>query len=71
METNSNFPLTGKYFPLTNFSNDKQTHESFENDFPESEFRETSITEVIFLNFLIIKLLKISVDITIKLSGFY
>jgi hypothetical protein len=43
METNSNFPLTEKYFPLTNFSNGKQTHESFKNDFPESKFRETNI----------------------------
>jgi hypothetical protein len=38
-----NFPLTGKCFPLTNFPNVKQTQESLENDFPESEFRETNI----------------------------
>ena len=33
-----NFPLTGKCFPLTNFSNVKQTQESLKSDFPESEF---------------------------------
>jgi hypothetical protein len=30
------FPLTGKCFPLTNFPNDKQTQESLESDFPET-----------------------------------
>jgi hypothetical protein len=43
LETKSNFPLTGKYFPLTNFPNSKQTHKSLESGFPESEFRETNI----------------------------
>jgi len=28
---------------LTNFSNDKQTQESLENDFPESDFQEINI----------------------------
>jgi hypothetical protein len=28
---------------LTNFSNGKQTQESFESGFPESEFRETNM----------------------------
>jgi hypothetical protein len=37
------FPLTGKCFPLTNFSNGKQTQESLENGFPESEFQETNM----------------------------
>jgi hypothetical protein len=37
------FPLTGKCFPLTNFPNGKQTQESLESSFPESEFRETNI----------------------------
>ena len=37
-----NFPLTGKYFPLTNFSNGKQTQESLESDFPETTFRKTN-----------------------------
>jgi len=37
------FPLTGKCFPLTNFSNGKQTQESLKNDFPESEFQETNM----------------------------
>jgi hypothetical protein len=37
------FPLTGKCFPLTNFSNGKQTQESLESGFPESEFRETNM----------------------------
>jgi len=37
------FPLTGKCFPLTNFPNGKQTQESLESDFSESEFRETNM----------------------------
>jgi hypothetical protein len=37
------FPLTGKCFPLTNFPNGKQTQESLENGFPESEFRKTNM----------------------------
>ena len=40
-----NFPLTGKYFPLTNFSNGKQTQESLESDFPETTFRKTNIAK--------------------------
>jgi hypothetical protein len=43
LETKPNFLLIEKCFPLTNFSNGKQTHESLENGFPESEFRETNI----------------------------
>jgi len=43
LETKPNFSLTGKCFLLTNFPNGKQTQESLENDFPESEFRETNI----------------------------
>jgi hypothetical protein len=43
LETKPNFPLTGKCFPLTNFPKGKQTQESLENGFPESEFRETNI----------------------------
>jgi hypothetical protein len=43
LKTKPNFPLTGKCFPLTNFSNVKQTQESLESGFPESEFRETNI----------------------------
>jgi hypothetical protein len=35
--------LTGKCFPLTNFSNDKQTQESLESDFLKNEFRETNM----------------------------
>jgi lauroyl/myristoyl acyltransferase len=38
-----NFPLTGKCFPLTNFSNDKQTQKSLESGFPETTFRETNM----------------------------
>jgi hypothetical protein len=37
------FPLTGKCSPLTNFSNGKQTQESLESGFPESEFQETNM----------------------------
>jgi hypothetical protein len=36
--------LTGKCFPLTNFSNGKQTQESLESDFPETTFRKTNTT---------------------------
>jgi hypothetical protein len=43
LETKPNFSLTGKCFSLTNFSNDKQTHESLESDFSESELQETNI----------------------------
>jgi len=32
------FSLTEKCFPLTNFSNDKQTQESLESNFPETTF---------------------------------
>jgi hypothetical protein len=43
LEIKPNFSLTEKCFPLTNFSNGKQTQESLESDFPESEFQETKI----------------------------
>jgi hypothetical protein len=43
LETKPNFSLIGKCFSLINFSNDKQTQESLENDFPETTFRETNI----------------------------
>jgi len=43
LETKPNFPLTGECFPLTNFPNDKQTQESLESGFLESEFWETNI----------------------------
>jgi hypothetical protein len=42
LETKPNFPLIGKCFPLTNFSNGKQTQEGLESGFPESEFQETN-----------------------------
>jgi hypothetical protein len=42
LKTKPNFPLTGKCFPLTNFSNDKQTQESLESGFPETTFRKTN-----------------------------
>jgi len=42
LKTKPNFPLTGKCFPLTNFSNGKQTQESLENGFPETTFRKTN-----------------------------
>ena len=41
--TGKGFSLTGKWFPLTNFPNGKQTQESLESGFPESEFRETNM----------------------------
>jgi len=37
LKTKPNFPLTGKCFSLTNFSNSKQTQESLESDFPENK----------------------------------
>jgi hypothetical protein len=51
LKTKSNFPLTGKYFPLTKFSNSKQTQESLESGFPETIFRKTNTAkrENIFL----------------------
>jgi hypothetical protein len=42
LKTKSIFPLTGKYFPLTNFFNDKQTQESLESDFLETTFWKTN-----------------------------
>jgi len=42
LKTKPNFSLTGKYFPLTNFSNGKQTQENLESDFPETTFRKTN-----------------------------
>ena len=53
LETKLNFHLTEKCFPLirkcfllTNFSNDKQTHESLENSFPETTFQETNMANL-------------------------
>jgi hypothetical protein len=42
LKTKPNFSLTRKCFPLTNFSNGKQTQESLESDFPETTFRKTN-----------------------------
>jgi hypothetical protein len=42
LKTRPNFSLTGKCFPLTNFSNDKQTQEILESDFQEIIFRKTN-----------------------------
>jgi hypothetical protein len=51
LKTKLNFLLTGKCFPLTNFSNDKQTQESLESGFPETTSRKTNTSkrENIFL----------------------
>jgi len=51
LKTKPNFPSTGKCFPLTNFSNGKQTQESLESGFPETTFRKTNTAkrENIFL----------------------
>jgi hypothetical protein len=35
--------LTGKYFSLTNFPNNKQTQESLESGFPETIFQEKNM----------------------------
>jgi len=37
-KTKPNFSLTGNCFPLTKFSNGKQTQESLESGFPETTF---------------------------------
>jgi len=42
LKTKPNFSLTGKCFPLTNFSNGKQTQESLESGFPKITFRKTN-----------------------------
>ena len=42
LKTKPNFLFTGKCFPLTNFPNGKQTHESLENSFSETTFRKTN-----------------------------
>ena len=50
LETKPNFPLTGKCFPLTNFSNDKQTNESLESCFPETTFQKTNSAKAMFVS---------------------
>jgi hypothetical protein len=45
--TGKYFSLTGKCFSLTNFSNGKQTQESLESGFPESEFPETNMALIL------------------------
>jgi hypothetical protein len=37
------FSLTGKCFPLTIFSNGKQTQKSLKNNFPKTTFQETNM----------------------------
>jgi len=51
LKTKPNFSLTGKCFPLTNFFNGKQTHESLESGFPESEFqkKKNSLNLIVFI----------------------
>jgi hypothetical protein len=55
LETKSNFSLTGKCFPLTNFPNDKQAQESLENGFLETTFRETNMAVVCLLEIEVFK----------------
>jgi hypothetical protein len=43
LEIRLNFSLTEKYFPLTNFSNVKQTQESLESGFPKNKFQKINI----------------------------
>jgi hypothetical protein len=40
LKTKPIFSLTEKCFPLSNFSNGKQTQESLESDFPETTIRK-------------------------------
>jgi len=42
LETKPNFPLTGKCFPLTNFSNRKQIQKNLKNSFSKTTFQETT-----------------------------
>jgi hypothetical protein len=42
LKTKPNFSLTGKCFPLTNFSNGKQIQESLESGFLETTLRKTN-----------------------------
>jgi hypothetical protein len=42
-ENQAKFSFDWKYFPLTNFPNDKQIQKSLESGFLESEFQETNI----------------------------
>jgi hypothetical protein len=46
LKTKLNFSLFEKCFSLTNFSNDKQTQKSLENDFLKINFRETNMALV-------------------------
>jgi hypothetical protein len=46
LKTKPNFPLTGKRFPLTNFSNDKQTQENLESDFSKTIFQKTNTAKM-------------------------
>jgi hypothetical protein len=40
LETKSNFSLTEKYFPLTNFSNGKQIQKNLKNNFSKITFQK-------------------------------
>ena len=42
LKTKPNFPSTGKCFPLTNFSTDKQTQENLKNNFKKTTFQKIS-----------------------------
>ena len=39
MKIKQNYPLTVKYFPLTNFTNDKQTQKNLKINFQKTTFR--------------------------------
>jgi hypothetical protein len=51
LKIKSNFSLTEKCFPLTNFSNDKQTPESLESNFPKTTFRKSSLKSIFIFTF--------------------
>jgi hypothetical protein len=44
LKTKPNFSLTGKFFSLTNFHNNKQTRKSLENGFQKTIFHQTNKT---------------------------
>jgi hypothetical protein len=43
VKTKLNFTLTGKCFPLTNFSNGKHTQKSLKNDFPKTTLNKHEV----------------------------
>jgi hypothetical protein len=47
--------LTGKYFPLTNFTNSKQTQENLKSNFFQSKFQKTNIFQYTYIFIMTVK----------------